>query len=292
MPTSFSEQPATFLCNGYQLHGIFSMPEKVARTAVVIVVGGPQFRVGSHRQFVLLARFLAEHGIMVLRFDYTGMGYSEGPDKNFYEIDDDISAAVDLIGETNPEIEKIFLWGLCDAASALAFFAYQDQRINGLVLLNPWVRSEESHSKVLLSEYYSRRLTDWSKWKELLISPQKFIQALVSFSQVILSMVKSFFHVKTRTNSGLDLSIEHRRDDIADAVFQGLTHYSGKVCLILSDNDLTADEFKHELENGGWLRQQSNQEKTTVHHIQHANHTFSSAAWRSQVERTTLDFVA
>lgn len=292
MSNDYSEQPATFSCNGHSLHGIFSMPEKEARTAVIIVVGGPQFRVGSHRQFVLLARYLAERGIMVLRFDYSGMGYSEGPDKNFYEIDDDIAAAIELVNKTNPNIENIFLWGLCDAASALAFYAYRDARINGLVLLNPWVRSEHSHSKMLLSEYYQRRLTDWAKWKELLVSPKKIIQAVISFAGVLLNIAKSLFQSRSESTADLHLSLEYRKNEIADAMFEGLTHYPGKLCFILSGNDLTAAEFEQVFENSGWLNNKENQAKTTVHRIDRATHTFSSAEWRARVEQITLEFVS
>jgi len=49
-----------------------------ADTGVLIVVGGPQYRVGSHRQFVMLARFLADHGVPCMRFDYRGMGDVSG----------------------------------------------------------------------------------------------------------------------------------------------------------------------------------------------------------------------
>ena len=50
---------------------------------VLIVTGGPQYRAGSHRQFVLLARFLAARGMAVLRFDYRGMGDSEGAPRDY-----------------------------------------------------------------------------------------------------------------------------------------------------------------------------------------------------------------
>ena len=39
---------------------------------MVIVVGGPQYRAGSHRQFTLLARHIAAAGYPVLRFDARG----------------------------------------------------------------------------------------------------------------------------------------------------------------------------------------------------------------------------
>ena len=53
--------------------GIVSLPAPDApqqNTGVVIVVGGAQYRVGSHRQFVQMARLLAAAGYPVLRFDF------------------------------------------------------------------------------------------------------------------------------------------------------------------------------------------------------------------------------
>lgn len=68
----------TFDCGGATLVGILEIPQRPARVGVVVVVGGPQYRVGSHRQFVLFGRALAHAGYPVLRFDCTGMGDSGG----------------------------------------------------------------------------------------------------------------------------------------------------------------------------------------------------------------------
>ena len=72
------EVPLSFACQDCRLYGVLHRPRSRGRSGVLIVVGGPQYRVGSHRQFVLLARFLAGRSIPVLRFDYRGMGDSEG----------------------------------------------------------------------------------------------------------------------------------------------------------------------------------------------------------------------
>ena len=66
-------------CDGEQCLGILATPgEGRSTTGVVIVVGGPQTRVGSHRQFVTLARALAAARYPTLRFDYFGTGDSSG----------------------------------------------------------------------------------------------------------------------------------------------------------------------------------------------------------------------
>jgi len=46
--------------------------------------------VGSHRQFVQLARRLAKQGYPTLRFDYRGMGDSEGVYRSFENVGPDL----------------------------------------------------------------------------------------------------------------------------------------------------------------------------------------------------------
>jgi len=57
------ERALRFRCQSEWLYGILHLPQQPVARGVLIVVGGPQYRVGSHRQFVLLARYLAERGI-------------------------------------------------------------------------------------------------------------------------------------------------------------------------------------------------------------------------------------
>ena len=75
---NFSEHAIAFDCVEEQLLGVVSLPAQASDIGVLVIVGGPQYRVGSHRQFVLLARYLAASGYPVLRFDVRGMGDSSG----------------------------------------------------------------------------------------------------------------------------------------------------------------------------------------------------------------------
>ena len=75
---TWHEMPVVFDCEGSRLVGIAALPARPAATGVLIIVGGPQYRAGSHRQFTLLARHLADAGYPTMRFDYRGMGDSAG----------------------------------------------------------------------------------------------------------------------------------------------------------------------------------------------------------------------
>ena len=134
---AWREEPAVFECEGCRLVGIVTQPASPIDIGVVIIVGGPQYRAGSHRQFTLLARYLADHHIASIRFDYRGMGDSEGQPQDFNEIGPDIQAAINTLLAWSGAIERIALWGLCDAATASASYTHKDARVEQLILLNP-----------------------------------------------------------------------------------------------------------------------------------------------------------
>ncbi|TFW22062.1 hydrolase 1, exosortase A system-associated, partial [Duganella callida] len=163
-----SEQALGFRCGDDALYGILSLPAQPASRGVLIVVGGPQYRAGSHRQFTLLARSLAAHGIPALRFDYRGMGDSEGEQRDFSNVEDDLRAALDAFQAAVPGLHEIVLWGLCDAASAALCYAAGDERVRGLVLLNPWVRTTEGLARATLKHYYRDRLLQPELWRKVL----------------------------------------------------------------------------------------------------------------------------
>src|SRR3984957_9093857 len=76
------EHAVSFEAPAGHLYGILHLPERCLPRGIVMIVGGSatgrQYRVGSHRQYVMLARRWAESGLPVLRFDHTGFGDSDG----------------------------------------------------------------------------------------------------------------------------------------------------------------------------------------------------------------------
>ena len=156
------------------------MPPK----GLLIVVGGPQYRVGSHRQFTLLARHLAARGISVLRFDCRGMGDSEGERRTFEDFEDDLSCAIDKFFEEVPALKALVIWGLCDAASAALFYAYTRSTCGWFGIGEPWVRTDQGVAKVYLKHYYLKRLFDLNSGAKYGRGNLSFVASIQSLSNI------------------------------------------------------------------------------------------------------------
>lgn len=272
--------PLSFPCRGDSLVGMVHRPDRPARRGVLIVVGGPQYRVGSHRQFLLLARALAGSGIAAMRFDYRGLGDSEGSFAGFEAIDDDIRSAIDAFAAAVPEIEEIVLWGLCDAASAILFYAHTDPRVAGAVLLNPWVRSDSGYARTQLKHYYLQRLLSADFWRKTLGGRLNLAESVGSF----FGIVKTATANKTADSYG-------GGNPLAERMADGLRRFGRPALLIVSGNDLTAREFDDAAKSSPRWRDLVAAGQLARRDLPPADHTFSRRAWRDQVADWTQDWV-
>jgi len=285
---NYHEVPLVFACENCRLVGIATIPEAPSTIGVLIIVGGPQYRSGSHRQFTLLARDLARDGFASLRFDYRGMGDSEGALRNFETVSDDVKAAIDAFLATTQSIRHIVIWGLCDAASAALFYAHTDSRVQGLILLNPWVHSEAGAGRARIKHYYLTRFLQRSFWAKF-FSGQVKVAASVS---ELLKGIRYFFADKPKPSSQLNPSFPGENVSYIERMLAGLTLYSGHVLFILSGNDLTSQEFRELVRSDkGW---QAACESTRVEQclLPDANHTFSTRIHRDQASDITRQWLA
>lgn len=273
------DEALAFDCAGERLFGILSRQEASRDIGVVIVVGGPQTRVGSHRQFTLLARTLAAAGFPVLRFDVRGMGDSEGAQRSFEELTPDISAAIDALQASCPEVRRIVLWGLCDAAAASLLYLDEtaDPRIAGLCLLNPWVRSEASLARTQVKHYYGQRLMQKEFWA-------KFLSGKLNVFAAFGELLRKLGQATGKADSGPQLSFQQR-------MARGLRGFGGRTLLILSGDDYTAREFlEYAAGDEAWQGMLARPGLSRID-IAAADHTFSSHEWRKTVENACLDWL-
>lgn len=293
----FDEHAIVFDCQGLQLLGIASVPTTQAMhdTGVVVLVGGPQYRIGSHRQFTLLCRYLAEQGIAAFRFDYHGIGDAAGPPALGVDgVEADLRAAIDAFLRIVPGIKGVVLWGLCGAASASALYAPTDARVNGLVLLNPWVRTEAGLAKARLRHYYMGRLGDPAFWGRIARGDVALAAGLRSFGASV--MKAAGWSGRMRDPGAKEIegtgTVDAASSTLPARMLSSLLSADIPALVILSgDSDLTANEFRQVAGGSADWRRWMASSKVERHDVEGSNHTFARSDWRDRVAELTRRWV-
>lgn len=269
------ESVLQFDCAGESLVGIISHPATVAAAVgIIIVVGGPQYRAGSHRQFALLARALAAAGHAVLRFDCRGMGDSTGDAPGFENIDADIGAAIDGLQQACPEVGHVILWGLCDGASAALLYALRraDPRVCGLALANPWMQTAQAEAHAIVHTYYRQRLFNPAFWRKL-------IRGEINPLHKLTELLRHWRGARADTGG----------KGVAGNMLDALQQLRLPLLLLLCRKDATAQAFLAQLAlvDSKLLEQAHVRRKVFAE----ADHTFARADWRRDAEIATIDWL-
>ena len=265
--TDIHESPELFDCDGCRLIGILHHAAMQSDVGAVLLVGGPQYRVGAHRMYTDIARRLAGCGIPTLRFDFRGMGDSEGEFPGFQNLDADISAAVSTLIERSPGVRRVALLGLCDGATAAALYEEDRNLVACKILLNPWVHTEAGEAKAYLSYYYPRRVLQKEFWISLARGEVRVFTRLREF---IDQCIRSFSR-RGKGESPSDVDYRSR-------MLTSLEAFSGEVLLALSEHDMTAVEFREYTSSSqAWTRLLQRADVRVVD-IDGADHTLSDRA--------------
>jgi exosortase A-associated hydrolase 1 len=172
-----------FPCAGAELAG--SIDAADGATGVVMVTGGSQTRIGSHRMYERLSKALADKGYSCLRFDRRGVGDSGGEDPGFRGSGPDIAAAVAMLRRECPALTYVVGFGLCDGASAIALTG-REAGLDAMILVNPWlVEAEEGEPPAAaVRAHYRKRLLSFEGWKKLLSGAVDYRKLLRGISRI------------------------------------------------------------------------------------------------------------
>jgi exosortase A-associated hydrolase 1 len=219
----------TFACEGESLSA--TLDEGPGAAGLLIVTGGTQTRIGSHRLFERLSKTLSESGFPSLRFDRRGVGDSSGADPGYEHSRADIAAAAELLRANAPHVERIYGLGLCDGATALALHG-QAARLSGLILVNPWFVEAESGSPpaAAIRAHYRRRLMSAEGWK-------KIFKGNVSIAKLI---------------GGVRKAATSEESSLSADVARSLASASLPITVVLARGDHTAIAAGAELKRDHW----------------------------------------
>jgi exosortase A-associated hydrolase 1 len=180
----------SFDCEGAALGA--SLDSAGGTTGLLIVTGGTQTRIGSHRMFERLALALAREGWPCFRFDRRGVGDSEGEDSDFKGSGPDLAAAAAAFRREQPQLTRLLGFGLCDGASALALHG-RAADLDGYVLVNPWFVEAEAGepAAAAIKSRYKEQLTSLAGWKRLLSGSVSYRKIFKGLARILSSRPSS-----------------------------------------------------------------------------------------------------
>ena len=219
----------SFPCEGVELGA--SLDEATGATGLLIVVGGSQTRIGSHRMFERLAMAVAAAGHPCMRFDRRGVGDSSGEDPGWRGSGPDIAAAAAAFRREAPGVTRIVALGLCDGAGALCLHGAA-AGVDELLLVNPWLveASENAPAPAALRRHYRERFTTLGGWRKLLSGSVSYTSAL-----------RSLLRAGSKT-----------QDTTSKALAAALRDFGLPAAWILAEGDATAVAAAHELDKRHW----------------------------------------
>ena len=145
-----------------------------------------------------------------------------------------------------------------------------------MVLLNPWVRSESTFARTQIKHYYGHRLKSIDFWLKLFQGQLELGKSLFGLQKNV-KLAKSDVEVHPQGGQAFQRQLP-----------QALRNFNGRILLILSGKDYTAKEFLDcATTDPNWsgILEKNNIQQCT---IASADHTFSSANWRRQVEQNMI----
>lgn len=294
--------------DGLRLFGILHRPDASGekKIGIVFLSPGVKSRVGPHCLYNKMTTDLIELGYPVLRFDFYGLGDSEGelPEDSLMDLydavqrgryRDDTLAAIDWF-QNRLGLEHFVLAGLCGGALTGLLAAKDDRRVNGILALALPVafdaRPDEASRNMTsgqmneMGSYYIRKLLKPSAWMRLLTFKTDY---RVLIKTVAHKLKKSMFPTTTPRSSGCDQSsnINHY---FVDAFFDYVDR-GGVILCVFGSSDRLGWEFeeKFALPNEQKL---SRLIECETHTIQGANHILSEVESRIKMQTLAKSWLA
>jgi exosortase A-associated hydrolase 1 len=282
------EHPLVFPCGEDTLVGIVHKPaEPLDIGLVTIIAGGPQYRAGVGRGMVSTARYLAERGVAVLRFDYRGLGDSGGEFQGFEHIAEDLQAAVTALRKEVPEVRKVVLWGGCDAASGAMIHAWKLADVMSMVLGNPWVTTRETHSAAM-QQHYLTRLREWSFWRKVV----RFEYNLLEYAGAALKKLGAKAGALLRRVASPSAQDEPGGSgSFVDRMLAGFERFEGPVLLLISGQSVASREFDELLKQDSRWEAVCSRPSSKRLDFPEADQTFSDEYSRVRVNEAILDWL-
>jgi alpha-beta hydrolase superfamily lysophospholipase len=299
--------PVTFTNRrGERLVGIVHPPAAgEGDTAVVLLSPGVKTRVAPHRLYNKLTETLVAQGVWVFRFDFYGLGDSEGEVDEPYLADlygsvalgryvDDTNDAIEWMARTYP-VQRFVVGGLCGGAITGLLATRGDRRVAGLIGFGlPIMVEGRGIDKVAqmtggqlarVRQGYLRKLADPRAWARLLTFQTDLRLLKRAFQRPPAPPVASVAVATAGTPAAAaPPPTSNVNPHFAPAFFEAADR-GMRMLLVFSETDRLWWEFEEKFLriHPGVLERYADRVKVSV--VPEANHIFTLEAWQEDVKR-------
>jgi hypothetical protein len=285
---------------GLTLFGIIHEPmeNRYPDQAIIILSPGIKSRVAPHRLYVKMARKFSEIGFRVLRFDFYGLGDSEGEIEekstaNLYgsiqvgRYIDDTIAALDWM-QKKFSVNKFIISGLCGGAITGLHAAVKDSRIVNLIGLGIPVildSSEIDHNQFITKGQLDGLRTSYIKKIFNLKAWIRFFSLKTDYRLMLKSIFRPLLARKEQRQEPLQTEQKDPAGNFNPHFPKILKDYasSRKIYLIFSETDRLFWEFQEKYLNNYPSDYESLKKNVSVEVIKEANHIFSFQKWQNEM---------
>jgi alpha/beta superfamily hydrolase len=290
--------PVSFINRkGLRLFGVLHTPERTSSTGlgVVLLSPGVKMRVGPQRLYLRLTRLFISLGIPVLRFDFYGLGDSEGVLEedllrdvyNHIEVGRFVDDTLDAMSwmEEHAGTKRFILSGLCGGAITGLLAGARDPKVAGLLSLGitPVLASRSANTATYMTSGQLDQIGH--TYLKKVWSPKAWLR-LLTFRTDYRLLWRS---VEKRMRGGgpPPAAAEPPREDNANplfppAFFQMLSTRR-PMLLIFGGADRLGFEFEEKFVARHRERLAPLQDGYQVHTVENANHVLSFAEWQQEM---------
>lgn len=301
---------------GLKLFGVLHQPPVAVHgdVALLLLSPGVKMRVGPERLYCTMARHFVGLGFPVLRFDFFGLGDSEGEVteellKDVYNhievgrfVDDTIDAMDWMAREHG--VRRFILSGLCGGAITGLLAAQRDPRVAGLLALaiTPVLASRSAQPGLYMTAGQAADLR--RTYLQKLASPKAWLRLLTlrtDYGFMWRAMTERFRALTARppaptsaeaagSPSGLDVETDNASPLFPPAFF-AMIESSRPILMIFGASDRLLWEYEEKFVARHKDRLERNLGMHEVHTIAQANHVLSFEPWQREMIEVSTDWL-
>ncbi|MEN6465272.1 MAG: hypothetical protein ABFD62_08830 [Syntrophaceae bacterium] len=296
-----------------RLFGILHLPQGPCnRTGIILLCPGVKNRVAPQRLYVKMAKRFCSLGFAVLRFDFHGIGDSEGKIEEELAADfygtvqagryiDDTLAAMDWM-QADSGMDSFIIAGLCGGAITGLLAGARDRRIRGLLALGiPVIINGKGFDPAKyitrgqldrIRGKYIAKLGDASSWMRLITLRSDYRKIFKSLCAPLLHSVNKKDLPEKKTDKKINDSAGGAAGNLNPLfrpAFEQMLESGRRVIFIFSGSDRLQWEFEEKFaadyDMGQW------QGMFRKHTIPEANHVLSFTQWQEAMLDIACDWL-